>query len=208
MIGCGDRCSGAAYESLLAGPFVKLAAIATSSIFPSKAACALKKKLPEQVIVDSDDCFAGFDGYQKVIDSRRGAHRLRLEVPPHVCRGGNQGRQARVRGKAAWHRLAGCNRMQAACDLARQKNLSLLSGLHSRYHDGYRQTVEQIHNGAIGDVVAIQAMFLRGPSRHQTQAEHQRDAVSVQQLVSFLLAFRRRRAPVAGAQHGPRRLDP
>ena len=126
----------------------------------------MKKKLPEQVIVDSDHCFVGFDGYQKVIDS--------VDVVLIACASKFHPMYAEAAIKAGKHvfvekphgiDLAGCNRMQAACDLARQKNLSLLSGLHSRYHDGYRQTVEQIHNGAISDVVAIQAMFLRGPYR-------------------------------------------
>ena len=53
--------------------------------------------------------------------------------------------------------------MQAAADLAKQKNLSLLSGLQSRFHNGYRECVQRIHDGAIGKVVAMQVMFLRGP---------------------------------------------
>ena len=57
----------------------------------------------------------------------------------------------------------GVRRMQAAADLAKQKNLSLLSGLQSRFHNGYREAVQRIHDGAIGKVVAMQVMFLRGP---------------------------------------------
>jgi predicted dehydrogenase len=57
----------------------------------------------------------------------------------------------------------GCRRMQAVCDLAKQKGVSVVSGLQSRFHAGYRECVQRIQDGAIGDVVAIQAMFLRGP---------------------------------------------
>ena len=57
----------------------------------------------------------------------------------------------------------GCRRMQAACDLAKQKKLSIVSGLQSRFHAGFQECVKRIHDGAIGDVVAIQSMFLRGP---------------------------------------------
>ena len=62
----------------------------------------------------------------------------------------------------------GVRRMQAAADLAKAKNLSLLSGLQSRFHNGYREAVQRIHDGAIGKVVAMQVMFLRGPyqTRH------------------------------------------
>ena len=60
----------------------------------------------------------------------------------------------------------GVRRMQAACDLAKQKNLSLLSGLQSRFHAGYRETVQRIHDGAIGDVVAAAVDV---PSRRRTR---------------------------------------
>jgi predicted dehydrogenase len=57
----------------------------------------------------------------------------------------------------------GCRRMQAAADLAKQKGLSIVSGLQSRFHAGWQECVKRIHDGAIGDVVAAQSMFLRGP---------------------------------------------
>jgi predicted dehydrogenase len=58
---------------------------------------------------------------------------------------------------------AGMRQMQAACDLAKQKGLSLLSGLQSRFSAGWQETVKRIHDGAIGEVVAAQSMFLRAP---------------------------------------------
>ena len=59
--------------------------------------------------------------------------------------------------------------MQAACDLARKRSLSLLSGMQSRWHNGYRECIRRIHDGAIGDVVAMQVMFLRGPYQTVTR---------------------------------------
>jgi predicted dehydrogenase len=47
--------------------------------------------------------------------------------------------------------------------LAKQKGVSIVSGLQSRFDNGYRECVRRIHDGQIGDVVAIQSMFLRGP---------------------------------------------
>ena len=38
-----------------------------------------------------------------------------------------------------------------------------MSGLHSRYHIGYEETVKRIHDGAIGDIVSIEENFLRAP---------------------------------------------
>ena len=49
---------------------------------------------------------------------------------------------------------AGVKMVRAACAKAKQKGLSVVSGLQSRYHPGYRETMQRVHDGAIGDVVA------------------------------------------------------
>jgi myo-inositol 2-dehydrogenase / D-chiro-inositol 1-dehydrogenase len=53
--------------------------------------------------------------------------------------------------------------MQQACELATQKKLSIISGLQSRHHEGYAETVQRIADGAIGDIVTIEENFLRAP---------------------------------------------
>ena len=57
----------------------------------------------------------------------------------------------------------GVRAVTAACELAKQKGLCVQSGLQSRYHKGYQETVKRIHDGAIGDIVTIEENFLRGP---------------------------------------------
>jgi myo-inositol 2-dehydrogenase / D-chiro-inositol 1-dehydrogenase len=39
----------------------------------------------------------------------------------------------------------------------------VVSGLHSRYHPGYQEITQRIHDGAIGDIVTIEENFLRPP---------------------------------------------
>ncbi len=170
MIGAGGRCSGAAAESLKAGPFVKL--VAMNDLFEGRVRGSrdrLKKMFPDQVLVDDDHCFAGFGGQQKVIDA--------ADVVLIACASKFHPMYSEMAIKAGKHVFVekphaidpvGCRRMQAACDLAKQKNLSLVSGLQSRFHAGFQETVKRIHDGEIGDVVAMQAMFLRGP--YQTVA--------------------------------------
>jgi predicted dehydrogenase len=58
---------------------------------------------------------------------------------------------------------AGIKMVKAACELAKQKNVSVVSGLQSRFHPGYRETIQRIHDGAIGEIVAIEEKFLRAP---------------------------------------------
>ena len=164
MIGCGGRCSGAAAQSLKAGPYVKLAAM--YEIFDSRLQAArknLSKQFPDQVIVDDDHCFTDFEtGYQKVIDS--------VDVVLIACASKFHPMYAEAAiksGKPVFvekpHAIdpVGVRRIQAACDLAKEKGISLVSGLQSRFHAGWRETVKRIHDGIMGDVVAMQSMFLR-----------------------------------------------
>ncbi len=70
MIGAGGRCSGAASESMAASPDVKL--VAMCDLFENRVKSArdsLKTQAPNQVLVDDEHCFTGFDGYRKVIDA-------------------------------------------------------------------------------------------------------------------------------------------
>ena len=165
MIGCGGRCSGAAGESLHAGPDVKL--VAMCDVFADRLQASRKvlaAQAPQQVAVDDDHCFVGFDGYQKVIDS--------VDVVLIACASKFHPMYAEAAIRAGKHVFvekphaidpAGLHRMQAVCELAKEKGLSIVSGLQSRYHAGWQETVQRIHDGAIGDIVAIQSMFLRSP---------------------------------------------
>ena len=42
-----------------------------------------------------------------------------------------------------------------SCELAKSKRLSVVSGLCLRYDNGFRETVDRIQNGAIGEVVTL-----------------------------------------------------
>ena len=44
-----------------------------------------------------------------------------------------------------------------------KKGLCVVSGHESRYDVAYQEQVKRLHDGAIGDIVAIQSMFLRPP---------------------------------------------
>ena len=167
MIGCGGRCTGAAAQSLKVGPFVKL--VAMYDIFEDHlrgSLDALKKRYPEQVLVDDDHCLTSFDGYRQVIDS--------VDVVLIACASKFHPMYAEAAIRAGKHVFVekphgidpvGVRRMQAVCDLAEKKGLSIVSGLQSRFHAGWIETVKRIHDGAIGDITAMQSMFLRGPYR-------------------------------------------
>ncbi len=51
----------------------------------------------------------------------------------------------------------------AASEAAKQKNLSLVNGLCWRYDLGVREGVKRVLDGQIGEIIAIQEHYLRGP---------------------------------------------
>jgi len=165
MIGCGGRNAGAAAQALTADSSARL--IAMCDIFMDRVKGkrkALKEQKPDQVTVDDDHCFVGFDGYKHVIESSDVvliANAAKFH-PLHAVTAIKAGKHVFVE-KPHGIDPAGIKLMQRASELARQKRLCLVSGLQSRYHTGYAETIQRIHDGAIGDVVAIEENFLRPP---------------------------------------------
>lgn len=165
MIGCGGRNTGAAVQALSADPGARL--VAMCDIFMDRVKGKrqiLKEQKKDQVIVDDDHCFAGFDGYKHVIEASDVvviANAAKFH-PLHAMSAINSGKHVFVE-KPHGIDPAGVKLMQDAAEQAKQKRLCLVSGLQSRYHSGYAETVQRIHDGAIGDIVAIEENFLRGP---------------------------------------------
>ena len=157
MIGCGGRNSGAADQALTADKGARL--VAMCDIFMDRVKGVrelLKGRKAEQVAVDDDHCFAGFDGYKHVIEASDVvviANAAKFH-PHHALSAIQAGKHVFVE-KPHGIDPAGMKTMQKAADLAKQKGLCLVSGLHSRYDTGYAETVQRIHDGQIGDVIAI-----------------------------------------------------
>lgn len=165
MIGAGLRCRGAAVDIMKASPDVRV--VAMCDVFEDRAKNSrtmLKQANPEKFAVDDDHCFWELDGYKKVIESAdlvliACASKFHPMYSEAAIRAGKHVFVEKPHGIDP----AGVRHMQSACKLAADKGLSLLSGLQSRYHKGWQETINRIHDGAIGDVTAIQCMFLRAP---------------------------------------------
>lgn len=165
MVGCGGRNSGAAVQALTADPGARL--VAMCDIFMDRVKgkrTEIKNVRPNQVIVDDDHCFAGFDGYKHVIENSDVvliANAAKFH-PFHTMAAIRAGKHVFTE-KPHGIDPAGIKLMKAACELAKEKKLSVVSGLHSRSHPGYAETIQRIHDGAIGDIVSIECNFLRPP---------------------------------------------
>jgi predicted dehydrogenase len=165
LIGCGGRGTEAATQAMTADAGVRLVAIADLLMDRAQEKRnLLKVRYPEQVIAENDHCFSGFDGYRHVIEASDVvliANAARFH-PLHMMAAVRAGKHVFVEKPHAID-PAGIQEVRAACELARQKKLCVLSGLQSRYWPGYRETIQRVHDGAIGDIVAIEENFLRAP---------------------------------------------
>jgi predicted dehydrogenase len=165
MVGCGGRNAGAAVQALTADAGARL--VAMSDIFLDRVKAKreeIRQQKASQVQVSDDRCFSGFGGYRQVIESSDVvliANAAKFH-PFHTMAAIEAGKHVFVE-KPHGIDPAGLKLMEQACALARQKGLCVVSGLQSRYHPGYAETVERIQAGAIGDVISIEENFLRAP---------------------------------------------
>jgi myo-inositol 2-dehydrogenase/D-chiro-inositol 1-dehydrogenase len=166
MIGAGGRCTGAAMDAMRADDGVRL--VAMSDVFQEHldSSCQqIKEKMPDQFEVDDDHIFAGIDGFQKVIDSD-------VDVVLIACASLFHPKYSRAALEAGKHVFVekphaidptGIAEVRETIKLAKKKKLSLVSGLMNRYVPGVQETMKRIHDGAIGEIVAIEENFLRAP---------------------------------------------
>ncbi len=165
LVGCGGRGYEAVLNAATADPSVRLVAMCDILMERVKEKLGkLKERKPDQVAVDDDRCFTGFDGYKKVLESCDVvliANAAKFH-PLHLKAAVEAGKHVFVEKPHAID-PAGIKVVSDACETARKKGLSVVSGLQSRYHPGYRETVQRIHDGAIGEIVAIEENFLRAP---------------------------------------------
>jgi predicted dehydrogenase len=172
LIGCGGRGSGAAVNAVNADPNVKLTAM--GEVFADRleqARKVLKTSLKEKYAVTDDCAFSGFDAYKGVIDS--GVDVVLLAEPPHFRP--RHLRYAIEQGKHVFCEKPvavdgpGVRHVLETTEMAKQKNLNLVSGLCWRYDYGVRETIKRIQDGAIGDILAIQENYLAGTLWHRTR---------------------------------------
>ncbi len=167
LIGCGGRGTGAAAQALHADPNVKLWAMGDA--FRDHLERSLTTLRNDQAVADKIDVpqarqFVGFDAYQGVIGS--GVDVVLLCTPPHFrpahLRAAVQARKHVFAEKPVAVDAPGVRSVLATCEEARRRNLSVVSGLCLRYSNAYREMMRRLHDGAIGDLVALQANDLRG----------------------------------------------
>lgn len=165
LIGCGGRGSGAAANAMNAGKDIKLVAMA--DIFEDRISGArerLKTTYGDQVAVDDAHMFLGFDAYKKVIDSSdvvliAAASHFHPDYLTAAIDAGKHVFCEKPHGLDA----PGIKKSMAAAAKAKEKGLSIVSGLCWRYSPAVRETMKRVQDGQIGEIVAIQENYLSSP---------------------------------------------
>jgi len=170
LVGCGGRGSGAAKQSLRADPNVKL--VAMCDVFMDRLQDSLDnlkhgkdtRDIASKVDVTPDRCFDDFDGYKKLLEC---VDVVLLCTPPgfrplHLRAAVDAGKHVFFEKPVAVD-VPGIESVIESAKLAKQKGTGLCSGYCWRYDLPKRETVKRIHDGAIGDIMAIHATYFTGP---------------------------------------------
>lgn len=166
LIGCGGRGTEAAVNAMNAGPDIRL--IALADIFKERLdACRnqLQKNKPNQVALQDDHCFVGFDAYEKVLASGVDAVLIAptSHFIPRIFSAAIDAGKHVFCEKPHGIDIPGLKVSMAAAERAKARGLSVVSGLCWRYDPGVRETMKRVLDGAIGDIVAIQETYVGTP---------------------------------------------
>lgn len=168
LVGCGGRGGGAAANALsTAGP-TKLWALA--NVFPERVEATLQnlaKQFAGKVEVPAERRFLGFDGYKKAIDSLGKGGVVLLATPAafrpaHFEYAVRQGVHVFMEKSFAVD-APGLRRILRTGELAAQKNLKVASGLMWRHSKPRQEVIQRIHDGEIGEIIALRTYRMHGP---------------------------------------------
>lgn len=177
LLGCGGRGTGAAFNILEADPHAKI--VTLGDAFEDQLSNSLrnlKKSFEDRVDVPVDRQFVGLDAYKEVV---KNCDVVLLASPP-----GFRPMQIEAAVEAGVHIFAekpfatdapGLRRALEASKKAKAKNLTLVSGFCYRYEAAKIATFEQIFNGAIGDIVALQCTYNAGTLWHRGRQDQWTD---------------------------------
>jgi myo-inositol 2-dehydrogenase / D-chiro-inositol 1-dehydrogenase len=168
VIGCGGRGTGAAINFLSAGPNLQI--VALGDTFKDRVdQCREAIKSQKGQDVPQENCFVGFDAYQKVIDS--GVDIVILATPPffrpdHLA-AAVQAKKHIFAEKPVCVDPVGARSVMATALKAKGMELNIATGTQRRHQRDYVSTWQQIAQGEIGDIVGGNAWWNGGKLWHR-----------------------------------------
>ena len=165
LVGCGGRGAGAADQIMNSKGNVKMVAVADA--FQQNAEMTIKSvsaRHQAKVDVPQDRVFVGLDAYKKAIDVE--CDLVVIATPPgfkpqQFEYAVNKGKHVFMEKPVASD-APGVRRVLAAVEESKKKNLLVGIGLQRRHEPQYIETVKRIHEGAIGDIIAMRVYWNGG----------------------------------------------
>ena len=155
LIGCGGRGTGAAINFIDAGSDLTITAL--GDVFRDKLdQCREQLREQRNVEIADENCFIGFDSYEKVIDS--GVDVVLLCTPPHfrpehIDAAVKAGKHIFLEKPCAVDPV-GARSVLVSVERAKEKGLCMVSGTIRRVQKDFMETRRRVINGEIGDIVS------------------------------------------------------
>jgi len=171
LVGCGGRGTGAASDALLADKNVKL--VAMGDLFADHLDSSLKTleaqpELQGKLDVPPERRFVGFDAYKQVIEA---CDVVLLCTTPHFrplhMRAAAQAKKHMFVEKPVAVDAPGVRSILESARIARENQLNVVSGLCYRYMFAKQATIEHVHAGDIGQIVAMETTYNTGGLWHR-----------------------------------------
>ncbi len=164
LIGCGGRGTGAANQALRTEGKVKLIAMADvfeDRLHGSLAQLDKQEGLKDRIDVPKERQFTGFNAYEQALAA--GPDLVILATPPgfrpiHFEAAVKAGKHVFMEKPVATDG-PGVRRVLAAAEESKKKNLAVGVGLQRHHQRVYQETINRLHDGAIGDVVATRVYW-------------------------------------------------
>lgn len=177
LIGCGGRGTGAALDALGAATNViypkagyhtedvaqgastseqNIKIVALADVFPDRLDRCRAQLRKLNMEIPNESCFVGFDGYRKLLAMPEINYVILAEPPhfrpAHLKAAVEAGKNVFLE-KPAGVDAPGVRMVIEAGELAKQKKLGIAAGTQRRHLFSYRETIQKLHDGAIGDLL-------------------------------------------------------
>jgi hypothetical protein len=174
LIGSGGRGTGAVAQLMNADDNVQLVAVADAFENRAMGAIAnLKKQYGDRASVPQDRVFLGLQGYQDAIES--GCDLIVIATPPgfrpvHYAAAVAAGKHIFME-KPCCVDAPGYRMLMEANKRADEKGLLVGVGLQRRHEPQYMETIQRIHDGALGEVQFLRVYWNGGGIWNRSREE-------------------------------------
>jgi predicted dehydrogenase len=168
VIGCGGRGTGAAINFLSAGPSLQITALGDT--FKDRVDNCRERILKEKgQEVPVENCFVGFDAFQKVIDS--GVDIVILATPPYFrpehLAAAVQAKKHIFSEKPVCVDPVGARSVMATAKKAEGMELSIVTGTQRRHQRDYVANWQQVQQGLMGEITGGNVWWNGGKLWHR-----------------------------------------